>query len=111
MVEGDAMVIALFRTKLREDADPSAYEKLGLRMYEIVSKMPGFVSLTDLPLADRESLALATFESEEALEAWRRHPEHIEAQRAGRERFYDTYEIKVCQLLRQYDWSRFAAAR
>ncbi len=89
------MIIALFRTKLRADADRAAYEKLGLRMYELASQMEGFVSLAEAQLPDGESLAIATFASPEALEAWRLYPEHVEAQRQGRERFFETYSVKL----------------
>ncbi|MGH7389957.1 MAG: antibiotic biosynthesis monooxygenase family protein [Candidatus Rokuibacteriota bacterium] len=100
------MVIVLFKTKLRADADLAAYEKLGLRMYELVSRMEGFVSFSEAQLPDRESLGIVTFASPEALEAWRRHPEHVEAQRQGRERFYEAYSIKVCAVTRESEWSR-----
>jgi heme-degrading monooxygenase HmoA len=100
------MVIALFRTRLRSDADLAAYEKLGLRMYELASKMEGFVSFSEAQLPDGESLAIATFASPETLEAWRRHPEHVEAQRQGRERFFEAYSVKVCEVRRESAWSR-----
>ncbi len=43
--------------------------------------MEGFVSFAEAQLPDGESLAIATFASREALEAWRLHPELVEAQR------------------------------
>jgi len=49
------------------------------------------------------------FESEEALEAWRNHPEHVEIQRRGREEFYDYYWVQVCKSVREYEWRRDAA--
>ena len=42
--------------------------------------------------AVRLSASLVEFESPEHLRAWREHPEHREAQRIGRERFYEEYE-------------------
>jgi heme-degrading monooxygenase HmoA len=100
------MVITLFRTSLRANVDMEAYERLGLRMYELASKMPGFVSFTEAPLGDRESLAVVAFESDAALAAWRQHPEHLEAQRLGREQFYERYAVQVCTVTRSYDWAR-----
>ena len=100
------MVIALFKTKLRADADLGAYEQLGGRMYELVSKMDGFVSFSEAQLPEGESLGMATFTSPEALAAWRQHPEHLDAQRQGRERFYEAYSITVCEVTRAYAWSR-----
>ena len=31
---------------------------------------------------------------------WARHPEHIEAQKLGREKFYAEFDLKTCQVLR-----------
>ena len=44
-------------------------------------------------------LMIARFESEAALREWRDHPEHLEAQRAGRER----YRIEICNLDRSFE--------
>jgi heme-degrading monooxygenase HmoA len=38
------------------------------------------------------------------LEAWKQHPEHLEAQALGRAEFYERYEIEVAEIVRQYEW-------
>ena len=100
------MVITLFRTVLRTGIDMEAYERVGMRMYELATKMPGFVSFTEAPLGDGESLAIVAFDSDAALAAWRHHPEHLEAQKLGREQFYERYAVQVCTVSRSYDWAR-----
>lgn len=50
---------------------------------------------------DEEYVSLIEFESLDELEAWRDHPEHREAQEAGRERFYSEYSVQVCQPIRE----------
>ena len=44
--------------------------------------------------------------SEETLAAWREHPEHLEAQRLGRERFYEEFELMTCVPLRAWGFKR-----
>jgi heme-degrading monooxygenase HmoA len=44
------------------------------------------------------------FESQQALEAWRNHPEHLQAQALGRERFYAEYHLQVCEPIRAYSF-------
>jgi len=70
------------------------------RMNEIVANMPGFVSVKLFRAEDGETLALAEFESLEALDAWRDHPEHVVARRRGSE-FFGNYDVKVCSLVRE----------
>ena len=62
----------------------------GHRMMDLVKTMPGFVSFKGCTTDDGETFAMATFESEEALGAWRNHPEHRATQRRGYEEFYDS---------------------
>jgi heme-degrading monooxygenase HmoA len=48
------------------------------------------------------------FESEEAIAAWRTHPEHVEAQRKGRSKFYSEFRLTVCEVLRDQRFKRDA---
>jgi heme-degrading monooxygenase HmoA len=96
------MVVIIFRSRLRPDVDPSPLEPLGIRMYELASSMPGFVSYKDFAAADGESVSIVEFESLETLAAWRAHPEHVKAQRLGREHFFVEYQIQVCTPVRSY---------
>ena len=99
------MVIVLIRTRLRADADVAHYEQLGARMDELVRAMPGFVSVKDFRADDGDQISLVTFESAAALAAWRNLPEHVEAQRLGRERFYASCAVQVCDVVRAYDFT------
>ncbi|MBW8372275.1 MAG: antibiotic biosynthesis monooxygenase [Thiobacillus sp.] len=98
------MVTIVFRTRLRPDADVAELEGLGARMAELATAMPGFVSYKDFAAADGEALSLIEFASLETLAAWRNHPEHLEAQRRGRESFFSEYHIQVCEPLRAYSF-------
>jgi heme-degrading monooxygenase HmoA len=100
-----AMVIVLIRTQVREDADRAEYERLGVRMDELVRTVSGFVSAKDYAAEDGESVSMVIFESHDALAAWRNLPEHVEAQRAGKERIYAAYDIRVCEVVRAYDFT------
>lgn len=100
------MVVIVFRTRLRADVDAAELEAVGARMYELAAAMPGFLSYKDYAAADGESVSIVEFESEEALAAWRDHPEHREIQQRGRERYFSEYRVQVCAPLREYGFSR-----
>jgi heme-degrading monooxygenase HmoA len=99
------MVIVVIRTRLRADADVAHYEQIGTRMDALVRAIPGFVSAKDFAAPDGDAISLVTFESAAALAAWRNLPEHLEAQRLGRERFYASYAVQVCEVVRAYDFT------
>jgi heme-degrading monooxygenase HmoA len=100
------MIVAIASFKVREGADDEEVERTFERMRELVSQMPGFVSYKSYVAEDGEELEIARFESEAALEGWRLHPEHVEAQRRGRDEFFEDYWVQVCAAIRQYRFVR-----
>lgn len=99
------MVIVVFRSRLRPEADMAELAQMGERMYGLASAMPGFVSYKDFEAADGESLTLVEFESTATLLAWRNHPEHLAVQARGREAFFSDYQISICEPQRAYRFS------
>ena len=57
-----------------------------------------FQALTD----GQAEIALSYWPTEEALAAWRAHPEHLAAQRAGRQRWYQSYSVEVATITRSH---------
>lgn len=94
------MPIVIFRSRLRPEA-AGEYAELAPRILELARAMPGFVSFKTFTADDGERCSIVEFDSEEHLRAWREHPNHLEAQRIGRQRLYAEYEITVCEPIRQ----------
>lgn len=97
------MVVVVFKITHRPDLPVSEYEETAARMLELVSSMEGFLGM-DYAEIEGGELLIARFESHEALAAWRSHPEHQAAQRLGRERFFASYRIEVCEAVRSYEF-------
>lgn len=97
------MVVVVFRITHRPDLPEAEYQETGARMVEIVSSVPGFLGM-DYAETQGGELLVARFESHEALAAWRNHPEHQEAQARGRERYFASYQIDVCDSVRSYSF-------
>ena len=97
------MIVTVFRSRLmpgiRED-----YVSLAERMSTIARTVPGYISHKGFSAEDGERVTVVEFESEAAMRAWRMHPEHREAQKKGRDSFYEEYTVQVCEVLRE---SRF----
>jgi heme-degrading monooxygenase HmoA len=99
------MVITIFRSRLRPE-NQEAYQRTAARMDELAHQMPGFISIKTYQAADGERVSIVEFESEVAHNAWRKHPEHLQAQRLGRELFYSEFQIQVCNVERAYGMGR-----
>ena len=98
------MVIVLIRTRLRADCDHSAYEALNAEMFELVQRIPGFLSATGYASADGDDIGVIRFDSLDALRAWREHSEHAVVQQRGRAEFFASYAVEVCEVVRAYDF-------
>jgi heme-degrading monooxygenase HmoA len=94
------MVVIVFRSRLRPGAE-TALQSVGMRMYELASAQPGFVSYKDFAAADGESVAIVEFETLEASWAWRENAEHRLAQQRGRSEFFAEFSVQVCQQVRR----------
>jgi heme-degrading monooxygenase HmoA len=97
------MVVVVFRGRLKPGIDKE-YGAMDARMAELAATMPGFVSYSPYSSADGEDVAVIEFESHESVAAWRAHPEHREAQRLGRERWFSEFRITVCETVRDYSF-------
>jgi len=102
----DAMVVIVFRTRLREGVDEQEMERVGARMYALAAGMAGFVSYKDYVAEDGECVSIVEFESPETLAAWRDHPEHREVQARGRSHYFSEYRVQVCTTEREYSFTR-----
>ena len=76
-------------------------------MIGLAETIPGYVLHKDFTADDGERVTIVEFEHEEGLRAWRTNPEHMAAQRKGREKYYTEYHVQVCKLERE---SKFKAA-
>jgi len=94
-------VIVVGYLKLRDGADLDQYGRLGERMYDLVSRLPGFQSVKSYKADDGEEISLFRFASEDALEAWRTHPEHVETMKRGHAEFYSSGHLEICKVIRE----------
>jgi heme-degrading monooxygenase HmoA len=104
------MIVTVFRSRLMPGLQDE-YVALVERMNQIARSMPGYISHKGFWADDGERVTIVEFESEEAQRAWRMHPEHIEAQRQGRQRFYAQYDIQVCNVLHDGHFKRKTEAQ
>ena len=103
------MVVILFRSRLTAQAGQD-YQELDAELERMVRDQPGYVTHKAYGAADGERLTLVWFQDQEALRAWKMQPRHLEAQRKGRERWYEFYEMEVAEIVRTSKFKRAAPA-
>ncbi len=93
------MYVVIFRAKVRTLDEE--YSRVAARMRELALSEFGclaFHAVTE----GADEVALSYWPSEEAIRAWKSHPEHVLAQQTGRARWYASYSVEVAQVTREY---------
>jgi len=98
------MIVTIFRSRLNSGAEEE-YSPMAKRMSELARTIPGYVSHKGFAAADGERVTIVEFESEEALQEWRRHPEHAKAKRHGIQSFFSDYKFQICTVIRDRVWT------
>jgi len=99
MTPEQKVFVVIFRARIRQLDDH--YARMAARMRELALAdfgCLGFYAVTE----GHDEVALSYWPDEDSIRRWREHPEHIQAQQAGRERWYASYHVQVAQVVREY---------
>jgi heme-degrading monooxygenase HmoA len=99
---------AVIFTARRTDQPDDSYEQTAERMFELAAKQPGCLGY-DTAGSDELSITVSYWESEAAIAAWKANIEHLDAQRQGRERWYEYFELRVARVERAHAFARPAS--
>jgi len=82
--------------------DTNGYAEMAQSMEELAKQQPGFLGLEHA----REELAITIsyWESLEAIANWKANLDHLDAQRQGKERWYEWYKARICRVEREYEF-------
>ena len=100
------MIVTVFRSRLMPGVQDEYVALVERMRQEVADNMPGYISHKGFWAEDGERVTIVEFETEEAQRAWRMHPEHVEAQRLGRQNYYSAYDIQVCSVLHDAHFKR-----
>lgn len=98
-------LLTIFRSRL-DPAQADEYAVWAARIDALAHAAPGFVAIKTFAAADGERVSIVEFADAETQRAWLHQPEHREAQRLGREKFYLEYRIYVCEVIRSTAFRR-----
>ncbi|MBX3193000.1 MAG: glutathione S-transferase N-terminal domain-containing protein [Labilithrix sp.] len=95
----------IFSSRRRRDGGAEAdvaYDKTAAAMVDLARKQPGFLGIESARSPDGFGITVSYWESLEAVRAWKDEPAHAAVQARGREKFYESYEVRVCTVDRAY---------
>lgn len=87
-------IVTIFRSRLRDGME-APYAEVAAAMTAIVASMDGFIDQKFYVAPDGERVTVVRFTDWTRHRAWAHHPDHLVAQRRGRDEFYAWYDISV----------------
>jgi heme-degrading monooxygenase HmoA len=89
---------AVIFTNRRTAGDDEAYAATAERMLELAARQPGYLGVESVRDANGLGITVSYWRSREAIAAWRAQAEHVVAQRAGLQRWYAAFELRVAEV-------------
>jgi heme-degrading monooxygenase HmoA len=90
---------AVIFTSLRTPGEDDGYGAMALAMEELAAKQPGYLGIESA----REGLGITVsyWTDLDSIAAWRADVRHAAAQKAGRDRWYAAYSIRIARVERE----------
>ena len=90
----------------RRNAQPGdGYGETADRMFELARQQPGCLGF-DSAHSDGLGITVSYWANEADIAAWKAQADHLAAQREGRARWYDAYELRIARVERAYSFER-----
>mgnify|MGYP000158487044 CR=1 FL=1 len=82
------------------------YGAMADEMERLARLQPGFLGIESARGADGFGITNAYWRDEESIRAWKRHVDHLAAQKLGRQTWYQAYAVRVARVERAYGFRR-----
>jgi heme-degrading monooxygenase HmoA len=92
---------AVVFTSRRTDGD-DGYAHTADEMVALASRQAGFLGVESARNEDGLGVTVSYWRDLECIARWKANADHLAAQRAGRERWYRAYRVRVCRIEREY---------
>ncbi len=98
--------VAVIFTNQRTGEDDAGYGKMATRMVELAEAQDGFLGMDSVSGEDGLTITNSYWRDHAAVVAWKANVEHQAAQKMGREKWYQTFSLRVATVERAYGFER-----
>ncbi|MFK7778686.1 MAG: antibiotic biosynthesis monooxygenase [Gimesia sp.] len=88
-----AVIFTSTRTECQE-----GYEETAARMEELARRQPGFLGIESFRSPENKGVTISYWKDLSAIQAWKQNPEHLIAQRLGKQKWYKDFTIEVAKI-------------
>ena len=100
---------AVIFTSLRTPVDEN-YGEMAVAMVTLAQQQPGFLGVDSArDPASGLGITVSYWKDTASIAAWKRHAEHLVAQRLGHRKWYEAFSVHVARVERSYAFERAAS--
>ena len=92
---------AVVFTSLRTDTE-DGYEQTAKKMAALASEQPGFLGIESVREENGLGITVSYWKDKDSIRGWKNHAAHQQAQRFGKEKWYQRYRIRVVKVEKDY---------
>lgn len=100
--------VAVIFTSQRTGVGDDEYAVTAERMRALAAQQPGYLGFENAVSPDGVGISVSYWATDADARNWKQHSEHLLAQQAGRERWYQWYRLRVATVEREYSYDRDA---
>ena len=94
--------VVLFTAEM--GGDLTNYDETNQALKAKAEKIPGFLGIESS--GDQQHISAVYWESLEAIDQWRNHPDHRKAKQRGRDQWYKRYKLRICRVESDSEFER-----
>jgi heme-degrading monooxygenase HmoA len=90
----------IFSSQRASTHSDDGYAAMAERMLELAAEQDGFLGVESARGADGFGITVSYWRDEASIARWKANAEHLVAQKLGRERWYESFQLRVAKVER-----------
>ena len=93
-------VVSFSSQRFRDDDD--GYGEMADRMVELAAQQSGYLGIESARDTEGFGITNSFWADDDSIRAWKRDVDHLVAQKLGRQKWYETYCVRIARVERAY---------
>ncbi|MCH8082315.1 MAG: antibiotic biosynthesis monooxygenase [Proteobacteria bacterium] len=102
----DGPYYAVIFTTKRTGGGDREYGEMAEAMARLSEKQPGYLGIESVRGEDGLGITVSYWRDQASIKAWKALAEHLIAQKSGRERWYQWYNLRIAKVERGYSFKK-----
>ena len=94
---------AVIFTSIRTEGE-NGYNETSQQMEKLAKQQPGFLGMESA--RNIIGITISYWDSLEAIKNWKLNLDHHIAQKMGKEKWYSSYHVRICKVVREYSYKK-----